>query len=116
MCFPLLSPNPKAETTPAQRSFDLGKVMAGSLTTRTVSVKNIGSAKLIITRVVSSCQCTASEVDKRVLAPNESAQLKITIIPRVAGSFSQQVLVGTSDVTQPTLVFKFHGYIQQVSN
>lgn len=112
MCYSTLSRNPKAETTPAQRSVDLGNVMAGSLITRTASVKNIGSAKLIITRVVSSCQCTVSDVDKRVLAPNESAQLKITIIPRVAGGFSQQVLVGTNDVTQPIVIFKFYGNVQ----
>lgn len=60
-------------------------------------IQNRGDEPLIITRVSSSCGCTASEWTKEPIMPGSSAQIKATYNPlNRPGAFNQSVTVYTN--------------------
>lgn len=52
-------------------NFDFGKVKIGDSLYRDFYIKNTGTAPLIITNVVSSCECTVAYFSADAIPPNE---------------------------------------------
>lgn len=59
--------------------------------TRTLGVRNEGSAPLVITRVVTSCSCLKADFAKRPIAPGATGTIRIIYQPNKSepGSFSK---------------------------
>lgn len=76
------SPRPQFQVTPAEG--DLGTVSVGQAVERTFLIRNAGTARLLITDVKSTCQCTVADLPSRAIAPGGLAELKVTFDgPRV---------------------------------
>ena len=69
----------------------------------TFSLKNNGKSELIIRNVRSSCGCTAVAPSKNVIAPGETAPIKVTFDSRgKRARQSKTVTVITNDPKTPT--------------
>jgi hypothetical protein len=82
-----LAVQPKISAEPAR--IDFGTVEEGAVVEREFQISNRGDAKLEISRIVAPCGCTVPEMDKRTLAPGESAPLKVRFETR--GFFGRKV-------------------------
>jgi hypothetical protein len=84
-CVALLTdrtPHPQLQVTPTE--VDLGAVPVGQAVERTFLIRNAGTARLLITDVKSTCQCTVADLPSRAIAPGGLAELKVTFDgPRV---------------------------------
>jgi len=57
---------------------DFGKVYQGEKVTFNFKFKNVGKSNLLITRVNTSCGCTASEFPREPIKPGERKSLRVT--------------------------------------
>lgn len=57
---------------------DFGKVMQGEKVTFNFKFENVGKSDLLITRVNTSCGCTASEFPREPIKPGEKKSLRVT--------------------------------------
>lgn len=91
----------------SEASYDFGDMKQGDKKDHTFSLKNNGKSELIIRNVRSSCGCTAVAPSKNVIAPGESAPIKVTFDSRgKRGRQSKTVTVITNDPKNPTNVLR----------
>jgi hypothetical protein len=70
-------------------------------------LSNEGKSDLIIRNIRSSCGCTAVAPSKNVIAPGESAPVKVTFDSRgKRGRQSKSITVITNDPKSPTNVLR----------
>ena len=62
----------------SEKSFNFGDMNQGDKKDHTFSLTNDGKSELIIRNVRSSCGCTAVAPSKKVIAPGETAPIKVT--------------------------------------
>ncbi|HZH71059.1 MAG TPA: DUF1573 domain-containing protein [Mariniphaga sp.] len=87
----------------SENSYDFGDLKQGDKKEHTFSLKNEGKSELIIRNVRSSCGCTAVTPSKNVIAPGESAPIKVTFDTRgKRGRQSKSITVITNDPKSPT--------------
>ena len=92
---------PRLSVDPA--SFDFGKALPGKALSKEFTVRNVGSAELVIEQVSTSCGCTAALLDTRALEPGASAALRVTLhTPGGPGPVSKSVLVRSNDPERRT--------------
>lgn len=70
-------PGPRIAVEPA--SFDFGKALANRTLKKEFTIRNIGSADLVIDRVTTSCGCTAALLDDKLVKPGQSAALRVEL-------------------------------------
>src|ERR1700722_18693378 len=80
------TPQPQLEIMPTE--VDLGAVRVGQAVERGFLIRNTGDARLLVTGVQSSCQCTVAELPTRAIAPGVSVQLHVTFKANSFGSKS----------------------------
>ena len=83
--------------------FDFGDALPRRSLTKEFTLRNVGSAELVIEKLSSSCACAAFLLDakQRRLAPGRSAPLRETLrTPAVPGRVVEKVRVSTNDPTQ----------------
>lgn len=78
-------------------TLDYGKVEKGSDGHRYFTIKNTGKQPLIISKVVPSCGCTASEWDKKPILPGETSKIKVGYNTKLVGSFKKLIEVFSND-------------------
>jgi hypothetical protein len=61
---------------------DFGKIIQGEIVTYAFKFKNTGKSDLLISRVSTSCGCTASEYPREPIKPGEEGNIKITFNSR----------------------------------
>lgn len=61
----------------SEKSFNFGSVPAGQLVTREFTIRNSGSGELRIIGTSPSCGCTVASFDPQVIAPGQSAVMKV---------------------------------------
>ena len=62
--------------------YDLGKVkQSGGVVSRTFAARNEGGKDVAVSEVLTSCSCTTAEIDKKVIKPGETADLKVIFDP-----------------------------------
>ncbi len=87
----------------SEKSYDFGEMRQGDKKDHTFQLTNDGKSELIIRNVRSSCGCTAVAPSKKVIAPGESAPIKVTFDSRgKRGRQSKSVTVITNDPKTPT--------------
>lgn len=71
-----------AKITITETEFDFGTFKeADGAVSHTFTIKNVGTAPLVITRVNASCGCTKPEYSTEPIAPGKETTLKITYNP-----------------------------------
>jgi hypothetical protein len=87
----------------SETSYDFGNMKQGDKKDYTFSLTNNGKSELIIRNVRSSCGCTAVAPSKNVIAPGESAPIKVTFdTTGKRGRQSKTITVITNDPKTPT--------------
>ena len=59
-------------------SFDFGDIQQGDKVEHTFEFENAGDEALILSNVMTTCGCTASDWPREPIAPGEMASLKVT--------------------------------------
>lgn len=68
---------------------------------------NKGKTPVTISRLVSTCSCTAASYDRRVVGPGEKGKILLRYDPRDhVGRFERRVFVYTDENRQPTAVLR----------
>lgn len=87
----------------SEKAYDFGEMKQGEKKEHTFTLKNDGKSELIIRNIRSSCGCTAVAPSKKVIAPGESAPVKVTFDSRgKRGRQSKSITVITNDPKTPT--------------
>ena len=88
-------------------SFDFGRVLPQRTLHKQFSIRNFGSADLVIERVSTTCGCTAALLDSKVVKPAGRASLRVSF---ESGNFSgkvvRSVLIKSNDPEHQTLELK----------
>lgn len=87
-----------------ETTHDFGKIKQNDPAAVTFTVKNNGTAPLIITAAKSSCGCTVAEFTKEPIKPNESGVVKATYNSARIGVFTKTVTVTFDGITQPDVL------------
>lgn len=81
-----------------QTQHDFGQIPATDTVQTVFKVKNTGGKTLEISRIQTSCGCTAAMMDSQSLKPGESSRLKVTFDPRgKAGRQARTLWLFTND-------------------
>ncbi|OEU61241.1 MAG: hypothetical protein BA870_11640 [Desulfuromonadales bacterium C00003094] len=106
----LATPRLQAETA----LFNFGRVAEGSKTEHTFRFQNTGDTPLIISKVRSSCGCTAALLSAKELAPGEWGELKTTFNSKgFQGAVTKKVYVYSNDPDQQKATFRLQGEVQK---
>ncbi len=89
------------------REVDLGFVAVDSVSHGDVWVYNKGDEPLVITQVFTDCGCTATEYAKDLIAPGDSAILKVSFNSRgrSPGSFRKAVRIRSNARNRTQILF-----------
>ncbi len=101
-------PNISVEET----SLDFGDVVNGEIISRDLSVRNTGTADLVVESIITSCACTQATVDPMNIGANESGTLHIEFDsgfhgPDLTGPLIRQVFINSNDPLQLELQVEF---------
>lgn len=72
----IIMAQPKIESK--ERTYDFGTIKQGDVVSHNFVLTNVGTEKLVITKVRASCGCTAAAPEKNELEPGESTSVKVT--------------------------------------
>lgn len=85
-----------------RREHDFGHIPQGLQVTHAFKISNQGEGPLKLLSVSSSCGCTVAEIEKRELAPLESAEVKVSFDSAGRfGQFHKTVTLSTNDSESP---------------
>jgi Protein of unknown function (DUF1573) len=98
------SAQPELAIIPTQ--VDLGVVPVAQPFKRTFLLRNVGGARLLVTDVKSTCQCTVADLPTRAVEPGASVLLHVTFKASSAGRKSQSVKIQSNDLSEPNQVIK----------
>ncbi len=89
------------------KTHDFGEMKQGEKKEHTFTLTNDGKTDLHIRRVRSSCGCTAVAPSKKVIAPGETAPIKVTFDSRgKRGRQSKSITVITNDPKSSTVTLR----------
>ncbi|MCY1719617.1 DUF1573 domain-containing protein [Prolixibacteraceae bacterium Z1-6] len=95
-----------------ENSFDFGEMNQGDKKEHTFNLTNDGKSDLLIRRVRSSCGCTAVAPSTKVIAPGETAPIKVTFDSRgKRGRQSKSITVITNDPKNSTSTLRISSNI-----
>ena len=104
---------PKLEVS--DKVWDFGTVWAGEKVSKTVTLRNTGNATLNITKVKSSCGCTATKHTKKELAPGETEEIVISYnTKKKTERVRQTVRISTNDPAQPIATIEVRGTVKPI--
>ncbi|MBU1905802.1 MAG: DUF1573 domain-containing protein [Candidatus Omnitrophica bacterium] len=84
--------------------WDFGEIKKGEIVEHNFVIKNDTEETLKITKVHTSCGCTASEVEKDTLLPQESTQIKVKFDSKgYMGEIKQYTYVHTDGPEEPVI-------------
>ncbi|MEO0337990.1 MAG: DUF1573 domain-containing protein [Bacteroidota bacterium] len=86
---------PKLEFESEQINF--GTIEQNSEPFRTIKIKNVGDAPLLITNARGSCGCTVPTVPKQPIAPGASAEMKVRYDTKRLGKINKTVTLTTNE-------------------
>lgn len=110
--FPLFA-QPKLQVVEGVK-FDLGKVNKGDVSTKRLTLRNIGTEKLDIGNVEVSCGCTGTVVSNKELKPGDTTSLMITFNSKnFSGPVHKTVTVNSNAADAPRTVIEFTANVQE---
>ncbi|OJX40293.1 MAG: hypothetical protein BGO78_15105 [Chloroflexi bacterium 44-23] len=80
------------------------------------TVKNTGTADLIIEKVSVSCACTTAELEKNTISPGESTELRVKFDPtedNLYGEIQRIIYLRSNDPDKPEAEAEFRVTIQK---
>jgi len=80
------------------------------------TVKNTGTADLIIEKVSVSCACTTAELEKNTISPDESTELRVKFDPtedNLYGEIQRIIYLRSNDPDKPEAEAEFRVTIQK---
>lgn len=86
-----------AETAIEPNAWDFGEVKEGEVLKHNFILKNESAKKLNIKEVNTSCGCTVSKVDRKIISPGESASIEVEFDSKGYSGPSQQFVYVTTD-------------------
>ena len=107
---------PDITVTPT--SVDFGSVTVGDSDSRTVTVKNDGTADLVITSVSTPADpfsVTDDGCSGQTLAPAASCAVTVDFAPTSAGAFSDSIVISSDDPDESTVTVSLSGEGAEVS-
>ncbi len=119
LCFPLQlcysadeaevaqeSKQPSRDEMPASYTWDFGQVQEGEIPEHKFILENNSDRTLTIKDINTSCGCTASKVEKKIIAPGESTTIQVKFKSKgYSGAVKQYVYVHTDSLDKPILKF-----------
>jgi len=95
---------PRLSFEGGKKEYDFGVLSPGDVVNYEFIFTNTGGSDLKIHKTKASCGCTASEPSKKLLAPGEKSNIKVTFnsTGKHDGDQSQSVTIYTNDPTEPT--------------
>lgn len=88
-------------------TIDVGEIPQGKPKAIIFEFKNSGTTAVVITNVVGSCGCTATDYTKEPILPGKTAKVTATYNAANKGAFTKTVTVTTSaEATPKTLTLK----------
>ncbi|MCS7074764.1 MAG: DUF1573 domain-containing protein, partial [Bacteroidia bacterium] len=97
--------------------YNFGKIRQGEKVSTDFVFKNTGKQDLIIRKTKSSCGCTVTESEKKVLKPGESSRIKVTYDSfNKSGNESKTVTVISNAPKNPVITLKIHGFVEVPSD
>jgi hypothetical protein len=89
------------------KGFNFGPALQNKTLSKEFSIKNYGSADLVIENVSTTCGCTAALLESKVVKPGGSTPMRVTLDTRVSsGSIEKTILVRSNDPTTSLLEVK----------
>jgi len=110
---------PEQKTQPAPQNidplfWDFGTVAKDSTVKHEFTITNYTKRTLIIKDVVTSCGCTASDVGKKTLAPDEKTKVLVSFNSKgYKGEVTQFVYINTDDQENPVIKLTIRSFVQQ---
>jgi hypothetical protein len=104
-----LATTAKTETTASTivwkaETIDVGEIPQGTPKAIVYEFKNTGKTAVVITNVVGSCGCTATDYTKEPVLPGKSAKVTATYNAANKGAFTKTVTVTTNAETAPKIL------------
>lgn len=116
----------------SENSFDFGKISLSDIKTKEIQIKNTGSKLLIISDLITSCDCTFAQMIingeesprfsmrrepkwRGEISPDGSGTLKITYQPSlmpVQGKVKREIVFKTNDPDKPSVNIAFTAEVQ----
>jgi hypothetical protein len=89
-------------------SFDLGKVGRGNVSTKRLTLKNMGTDTLKIGQVEVSCGCTGTVVSNKNLGRGDTTSLLITFNSKnFSGPVHKSLTINSNSISAPKTVVEF---------
>ena len=91
-------PGPRITVEP--QGFDFGQALQNKTLSKEFTIKNFGSADLVIERVTTTCGCTTAPLDEKskLIKPGGSTPLVVKLQTREStGLMSRSVLIKSND-------------------
>jgi len=95
-----------------EQEYDFGTILMGEKINHTFTFTNRGGRDLIIRNTKASCGCTASEPDKKVLAPGEQGTIDVKFNSfGKKGKQNQRITIIANDPEQPETTLYLKGNV-----
>jgi hypothetical protein len=93
--------------------FDFGSALPQKTLTKEFSLRNFGSADLVIESVSTTCGCTVGQLGTRTIKPGISVPLRVSLETRsYSGALQRAVLIRSNDPTKGLLEVKVQANVQ----
>ena len=80
-----------------KESYDFGEIAQAKPVSTDFTFTNNGDEPIIISDVVTSCGCTASDYSKAPILPHKTGSIKVTYNASAIGTFSKSITVNFND-------------------
>lgn len=112
-------PNPKSNNNLCLSSvswqkevYDFGNIKQGKPVSIEFSFTNAGNEPILVSDVVPSCGCTASDYSKAPILPGKNASIKVTFNANNLGIFNKTIAVNFNDLKLNSIL-TIKGTVQQ---
>lgn len=92
-------------------TIDYGTVKANSDGNKVFTFTNTGDKPLIVSNVVPSCGCTASDWTKEPVLPGKSGQVKVHYNTAIVNPFKKTIEVFSNDAKNGRIVLNIQGTV-----
>ncbi len=88
--------------------FDFGYVPIGFKLIHNFNVKNTGSQKIHIKKLIPNCDCSVALVDKKIIEPDSTARIKLIFDTEdYYGKTNRHISVYTDEGDEPSMLLKY---------
>ncbi|MCD6366775.1 MAG: DUF1573 domain-containing protein [Bacteroidales bacterium] len=98
-------------------TFNFGTINQGDVVSHNFKLKNTGKSDLLIRKIKSSCGCTATAPESKVIGKGKSSSIKATFNSRgKVGKQHKTITVITNDPDHPETILRVTGYVNKTAN